>query len=135
MAGLPERAIVAALASAGELEDGDTVLRFNLGVRRALAVPVQQSSFAFPVAFAVVRSAQASTQSPTLRYFRVADHLQRMGLGWRTTLALLDGYPDLELDLATRAPELRSGTSEGDRVRYVRLFRAAKRVAARMSSS
>ena len=130
-AGLPEQAIVAALAAAGEVEDDDTVLRFNLSVRRALSLPGPQSAFAFPVAFAVVRSAQPPSRRPMLRYFRVADHLQRMGLGWRATLGLLEFYPNLDLDLATRAPELRTATAEGDRVRFVRLFRAAKRVTGR----
>ena len=134
-AGLPEQAVVAALAGAGELDDDDLVLRFHLSVRRALSLPLQQSSFAFPVAFAAVRSAGPPLRRrPVLRYFRVADHLQRMGLGWRATLALLETYPDLELDLATRAAELRTATSDADRVRYVRLFRAAKRVAARASA-
>ena len=131
--GLPQRAIVSALARAGEVDDADAVLRFSLNVRRPLAVPVDQESFAFPVAFAIVRN--ASSQLPILRYFRVADHLQRMGLAWRATAALLESYPQLELGLATRAPELRTAAAEADRVRYVRLFRAAKRVAVHVDAN
>ena len=62
---------------------------------------------------------------------RVADHLQRMGLGWRVTSALLERYPALELDMATRAPELRVAGADADRRRYARLFRAAKRINSR----
>ena len=131
--GLPERAIVSALARAGEADGSDSVLRFSLSVRPALTVPGDAQPFAFPVAFAIVRN--RASPHPILRYFRIADHLQRMGLGWRATAALLASYPQLELGLATRAPELRTAAAEADRVRYVRLFRAAKRVAVREDAS
>jgi hypothetical protein len=81
------------------------------------------------VAFAVMRPGQAGEWR--LRYFRVSDHLQRMGLGWRVTQRLLEIYPRTELDLATRAPELRAADADSDRARYARIFRAAKRISSR----
>jgi hypothetical protein len=78
-----------------------------------------------------MREAQVPEGAPTLRYLRVADHLQRMGLGWRVTSALLERYPALELDMATRAPELRVAGADAGRRRYARLFRAAKRINSR----
>ena len=54
-----------------------------------------------------------------------------MGIGWRVTNRLLQTYPDLELDIATRAPELRGAGAAADRARFERLFRAAKRISPR----
>jgi hypothetical protein len=67
-----------------------------------------------------------------LRYFRVADHLQRMGVGWSSLLALLAAYPGTRLDLATRAPELRGANAAADRERFERMFRAARRISSRV---
>jgi hypothetical protein len=94
--------------------------------------PVARSSFSFPVAFAVMRRAASGASGWRLRYLRVAEHLQRMGIGWRVTRKLLESYPDTELDMATRAPELRSAAADADRARYSRLFRAAKRISSRV---
>jgi len=122
--------VLRALHASDEIEGTDQVVRFQLIMGSALSAPPGESAFGFPVAFAVLRDAEGS--APTqLRYLRVSDHLQRMGLGWRTTLQLLRTYPDLELDMATRAPELRSARADADRARFSQLFRAAKRVNAR----
>jgi hypothetical protein len=126
---LPGRDVLKALVDSGELAQADVVVRFDLRVRRAQSRVPSREAFAFPVAFAVLRALPQSEQPLRLRYFRVADHLQRMGLGWRATLLLLAHYPRLELDPATRAPGARILTAEADRARYVRLFRAARRVA------
>lgn len=124
--------VLQALHASGEAEDADFVVRFDLVMGSALSAPPGESTFGFPVAFAVLRRSRAAGEPTYLRYLRVSDHLQRMGLGWRATLALVRAYPDLELDMATRAPELRSPRAEADRVRLSRLFRAAKRVSARV---
>jgi len=121
------RSVIDALRRAGEVVDSDTVVRFSLAIRGGAASLADAKSFSFPVAFAVLRAAPGAEAAWRLRYFRVADHLQRMGLGWRVTLALLAAYPRTELDMATRAPELRTPQSEADRARYMRLFRAARR--------
>jgi len=121
------RSVIDALRRAGEIADRDTVVRFSLVIRGGARSLADAKSFGFPVAFAVLRQAPGAEAGWRLRYFRVADHLQRMGLGWRVTLALLAAYPRTELDMATRAPELRTPQSEADRARYARLFRAAQR--------
>ncbi len=123
--------VIRALYTSHEIADTDQVVRFELMVGSALSAPPGQKSFGFPVAFAVVRPPATPDGPPGLRYFRVADHLQRMGLGWRVTNQLLQSYPDLELDIATRAPELRGAGADADRVRFVRLFRAAKQISSR----
>ncbi|MCC6534705.1 MAG: patatin-like phospholipase family protein [Burkholderiales bacterium] len=123
-----EHNVIDALRGSGELADSDRVVRFYMMMGSSMSAALGRSSFGFPVAFAVMRAPDADAAHWRLRYLRVSDHLQRMGLGWRVTLVLLQAYPDLELDLATRAPELRVAGSEGDRTRFVRLFRAAKRI-------
>jgi hypothetical protein len=123
--------VIRALRAADELANTDQVVRFQLMVGSALSAPPGEKDFGFPVAFAVIRPPAGAQGRPGLRYFRVADHLQRMGIGWRVTNALLASYPDLELDIATRAPELRGAAADADRARFVRLFRAAKRLSSR----
>lgn len=124
-----EQRITDALLAAGEIEGGDVIVRFNLTVRSALSAPGKNESFGFPIAFGVLHPSADGFAHGQLRYFRVADHLQRMGLGWRSMLALLERYPQLELGLATRSPLLRTIDAESDRARFVRLFDAARRVA------
>jgi hypothetical protein len=124
--------VVRALRASGEVADTDRVVRFEMIVGSALSAPPGESTFGFPVAFALLRDPEMPGGAHRLRYLRVADHLQRMGLGWRVTLALLQTYPDVELDMATRAPELRSARAEGDRMRFARLFRAAQRLSQRV---
>jgi hypothetical protein len=134
-----EITVLDALYRAGEIAATDQVMRFALVMKSG--PQGARSTFSFPVAFAVLRlcapSGVAAVQSGVaadgwlLRYFRVADHLRRMGVGWRVTLKLLEQFPDTELDMATRAPELRSGAAGLDRSRYGRMFRAAKRISAR----
>lgn len=123
--------VLRALHASGEIVDTDAVVRFDLIMGSALSAPPGENAFGFPVAFAVLRDAQTQGEPMRLRYLRVSDHLQRMGLGWRATLHLLRTHPDLELDMATRAPELRSARADADRMRFSRLFRAAKRISAR----
>ena len=123
--------VIRALHASGEIASDDRVVRFQLIMGSSLSAPPGESAFGFPVAFAVMREAEVPEGAPTLRYLRVADHLQRMGLGWRVTSALLERYPALELDMATRAPELRVAGADADRRRYARLFRAAKRINSR----
>jgi hypothetical protein len=134
-----EAPVLEGLRRAGEVAATDQVVRFVL-VMNSGAEDVH-SNFSFPVAFAVLRACVPVAVTPArpgaapegwlLRYFRVADHLRRMGVGWRVTLKLLELYPDTELDLATRAPELRGRAVAADRNRYARMFRAAKRISAR----
>jgi hypothetical protein len=124
--------VLRALRASDEAADSDLVIRFEMIMGSAISAPPGGDTFSFPIAFAVLRAGEESTAPMRLRYLRVSDHLQRMGLGWRVTVDLLRKYPDLELDMATRAPELRNARSDVDRVRFARLFRAAKRVNARV---
>jgi hypothetical protein len=126
-----EANVIEALHRTGEIADSDRVVRFALSVRSALSGAAEQSTFGFPVAFAVLRSQPERPGRWGLRYFRVADHLQRMGVGWSSLLALLAAYPEIRLDLATRAPELRGPDSAGNRERFERMFRAARRISSR----
>lgn len=126
--------VLEALHRSGEIVDGDRVVRFALSVGAALAGRSNASSFGFPVAFAVLRAPDAPDSPWLLRYFRVADHLQRMGVGWSALLALLAAYPHIELSLATRAPELRGAAAAADRERFERMFRAARRISWRESA-
>jgi hypothetical protein len=127
-----EQNVLRALRASDEAADSDLVIRFEMIMGSAISAPPGGDSFSFPIAFAVLRAGEESSAPMRLRYLRVSDHLQRMGLGWRVTLDLLRRYPDLVLDMATRAPELRNARSDVDRVRFARLFRAAKRVNARV---
>ena len=131
LASVMQANVVEALHRSGEAIDSDRVVRFALTVRSALAGTSEQSTFGFPVAFAVLREQADRPGNWGLRYFRVADHLQRMGVGWSALLALLAAYPGTRLDLATRAPELRGANAAADRDRFERMFRAARRISSR----
>jgi hypothetical protein len=124
--------VLRALWASDEAADSDLVVRFEMIMGRAVSAPLGADAFSFPVAFALLRPAEGAGERTRLRYLRVSDHLQRMGLGWRVTVDLLHAYPDLELDMATRAPELRSPRSDVDRMRFARMFRAAKRISERV---
>lgn len=124
-----ERRTLEILHAAAEIEESDWVVRLQLTVRDARSGRAEAGAFGFPVAFAVLRAYPGRGYG--LRYFRVADHLQRVGLGWRATYALIDRYRNVELDLATRAPELKLVLADADRARYVRLFRAVRRIVLR----
>src|SRR5688572_29482804 len=93
LASMLEANVIEALHRTGEIVDSDRVVRFALSVRSALSGAAEQSTFGFPVAFAVLRSQPERPGRWGLRYFRVADHLQRMGVGWSSLLALLAAYP------------------------------------------
>jgi hypothetical protein len=131
LASVLEANVVEALHRAGEVTDSDRLVRFALTVRSALSGAAAQSTFGFPVAFAILRGQPDGAGRWSLRYFRVADHLQRMGVGWAALLALLAVHPDTRLDLATRAPELRGPNAAANRERFERMFRAARRISRR----
>lgn len=133
LASVLEANAIEALHRSGEVVDTDRVVRFALTVRSALSSAAAQSTFGFPVAFAVLRARPQHPGCWGLRYFRVADHMQRMGVGWSALLALLAAYPHTELDVATRAPQLRLAHTAADRDRFERMFRAASRVSSRAS--
>lgn len=57
-----------------------------------------QEDFVFPVGFALLRKAEAET-AYTLAYYRIQDHLRRMGLGRKGLRALLETYPGMAVDM------------------------------------
>jgi hypothetical protein len=115
-----------ALTRAGEISESDLFVRIELAMKPARVRRGAQPSFGFPVAFAVLRSKGIDRYG--LRYFKVADHLQRTGFGFRATLALVERYREIELELATRVVLPHAVLADSDRTRFVRLFRAAKRI-------
>lgn len=117
---------IEALKLAGEIDESDLLVRIELVMHAARTRRAAQAGFGFPVAFAVLRPGLGDRYKP--RYFRVADHLQRMGFGFRAVFALVEQFRDIELDLATRAPLSRAALADSDRTRFVRLFLAAKRI-------
>lgn len=103
------------------LMDHAKIYRFELtpGYQiRASSPESSREDLRFSVGLAVV----ADVGNPRLVFFRVQDHLRRMGLGRRVLEALIREYPSLVLDLRESHPDAHEVLAQDDRLRFERLF-------------
>jgi hypothetical protein len=62
-------------------------------------------------------------------YFRIQDHLRRMGLARDALVEMFSPTSDLQLDLRKMDPNATEVPTERDRARFLRLFDSAKNAA------
>lgn len=85
----------------------------------------------FPFGFAIlanVRWPEDINAPAKLVYFRVQDHLRRMGLARKALRQMIDKNPALEVEPRTMHPEACEVPTENDRTRFIRLFDSVKNV-------
>jgi hypothetical protein len=85
----------------------------------------------FPFAFAIlamVTNEQTGTATESLVYFRVQDHVRRMGLGREALQKMLrdEGLGDLKVKLYEMHPDAHEVPTSQDRLRFLRLFDSAQ---------
>jgi len=92
-------------------------------------------SLYFPFGFAILADTNlqndpdAAPMWRRLVYFRIQDHLRRMGLARDALVEMLMQNSDLQLDLRKMDPNATEVPTERDRARFLRLFDSAKNAA------
>jgi hypothetical protein len=83
----------------------------------------------FPFGFAIlanVKWPEDKEAREKLVYFRVQDHLRKMGLARNALRQMIDRNPALEVEPRKMHPEASEVPSENDRARFIRLFDSVK---------
>jgi hypothetical protein len=101
--------------------------------------PVQQDELRFPFAFAIlarVAKDQSNAVAESLVYFRVQDHVRRMGLGREALQKMLSekGRGGLPVNLYEMHPDAHECPTSNDRMRFLRLFDSAKTAIRQMAT-
>jgi hypothetical protein len=89
----------------------------------------QHRNLHFPFGFAILANVswpEEINAPEKLVYFRVQDHLRKMGLARNALRQMIDDNPALEVEPRKMHPEASEVPSENDRARFIRLFDSVK---------